>query len=974
MAREQASVAPPAPSRDEEFSPHPVLRAAGREGALFSLRLFGDAADDATALVLGGGTSKRFAPIPPRAATLFEAFASVMANDGDGSLTLGFPLVTFVQQGAKRAAPLFSRGDARTRWLVGDAPWKLPTGARDGAALPVPDALVVELGPNETFTLHGGVWHYLFGLDGAALSAVAMAGRAGLGALVRAATRALEAGADEAVERDEDPSAPEPREGDPAGGGPADTSSEANAATDGPRVTREELAALLEAAQRRASPSRALRCHPHGLVMMTPRGDPTSALRADLQALASEPLPPRGPLAVYLGARGAPLGPEAVVARGSLAPTPSQLEAARAFEATTDLIAVCGPPGCGKTALMHQVTAQAVVSCALGKLWAGPPPRATAWPLVVASTNNAAVDQALAPFVGGRTGGGLALGLRLGNRRAMAEVTVAALTAAIEELERPGAATLKDARAAFEERAAPVRAFLENRAAIKEAAAKKASLERRAVAIREALANMPVEPPATLDAEALDDAERVLREHAEAASRLIPLHLEGPKASVGRAADKWLRACELRAPRVTPVLEALSLPVPFGPLDVQDPHGDITRQRASIERSVSALDRVRLALQAPALRHELDAITAEQAAASHATDDPTLDPALYQAALELRDAWARTHRAALLPRLLAARDAARGEVAEGRGKPLSFALRELAPLFPLAGCTLLSMRGAFPLDREIIDRLVIDEAAQCAPIYAAPAMARARRVMLTGDVAQLPPVYTLDPRVDERLARGLDGDAIAAFRMGSDAISSAQAVAESRARTRLSLVEHFRSQPPIVALASQWSGYTLDVRTEPRSLGDVAPRLSSAVLVIPTAGVGARAPEGVVNDAEASRSVELVTELIADGVAPSDIAVLTPFVGQSLRIERALDRRGMIEGGGVLVSTVHRLQGGERRVVVFSVTATDRRHLRWLGERPHLLHVATSRARDHLVVLVDPRAVADEASLAPLRPFIPDRA
>jgi superfamily I DNA and/or RNA helicase len=124
--------------------------------------------------------------------------------------------------------------------------------------------------------------------------------------------------------------------------------------------------------------------------------------------------------------------------------------------------------------------------------------------------------------------------------------------------------------------------------------------------------------------------------------------------------------------------------------------------------------------------------------------------------------------------------------------------------------------------------------------------------------------------------------------------------------------------------------------------------------------------EGVVNEAEAAAAIALVVQLLADGVAPADLAVLTPFVGQSVRIERELVARGLIERGGILVSTVHRLQGGERRVVIFSVTATERRHLRWLGERPHLLHVATSRAQDHLLVLVDPDAAASDASLAPL--------
>ena len=138
-------------------------------------------------------------------------------------------------------------------------------------------------------------------------------------------------------------------------------------------------------------------------------------------------------------------------------------------------------------------------------------------------------------------------------------------------------------------------------------------------------------------------------------------------------------------------------------------------------------------------------------------------------------------------------------------------------------------------------------------------------------------------------------------------------------------------------------------------------------MVFAVAGVGARAAEGIVNPAEATRAIELVEALVADGVAPSDIAVLSPFVGQSVRIERELVARGLVAHDGVLVSTVHRLQGGERRVVVFSVTATERRHLRWLGERPHLLHVATSRAQDHLIVLLDPAAAEREPALAPLR-------
>ncbi len=947
MAREQASVAPPGPSRDAVFSPHPLLRAPARDGAALSLRLFTEAEDDATALVVGDAQTQRFSPIPARAAPLFEAHAAAMAADVDAALTIGFPLVMFVQQGATRAAPLFSRGGSHARWKSGDVAWKVPAGARAGATLTVPDALELVLGGDEPYALHAGVWHFLFGLDGAALGAIAAAGREGVGALVRAATRALESGGEDAAAEDD--------AAEPTAAGP---------------LTREDLSALGDAAVRRAPPSRALRCHPHGLAMLAPRGDPTSGLRSDLQAVLGETLPPRGPLAVYLGAPAAPPRRAPIFTTGKVSPTPSQLAAAGAFEGTEDIVAVCGPPGCGKTALLHHVAAQTIVACALGTRWSNAPSRAAPWQLVVTSTNNAAVDQALAPFV---VGPGLPVGIRLGSRRALAESTAAALASAMEDLTTGSAGSggsLPDARAAFEARAAPVRAFLREQAAWQKAGAteteRRRTLERRAATLREELARTSDAPPPPVELADLDAAAAALREHVEAAARLAPIHLDGKAPSIKRAIEKWARANALRAPRIEPVLVALGLGMPFGDLDRGDPREDIARQHAAIEATLASIADARSRLTAPALRSELGAVTAELGIVAKGPTAPPLDPALYDAALALRDAWARAHRDLLLPRLATARDAARAEWTEARGKPVPLALRELAALFPLAGCTLLSMRASFQLGADVIDRLVIDEAAQCAPIYAVPALARARRVMLTGDLAQLPPVYTLAAHADDRLARGLDEAAVTPFRMGATSTASAQAVAEPRARARLALTEHFRSQHAIVALASRWSGYTLDVRTPPRSLEDLSPRLSQPVIVLPVPGVGARAPEGVVNEAEAAVAIALVAELVADGVAPSDIAVLTPFVGQSVRIERELVARGLLARDGVLVSTVHRLQGGERRVVIFSITATERRHLRWLGERPHLLHVATSRAQDHLIVLLDPTASAREPSLAPL--------
>lgn len=945
MARADASVAAPGRS-DESFAPYPLLRSPARDGAALSLRLFSDAADDATGFVLRSDDVRALAPIPGRAAAFFEAHAAGLARGDDDELVVGLPLVVFSQGGQRRTAPLLSWTGGRALWRCDGAVWRLPPGARAGTEIAVPTALELRGAPLDdgpSHALHAGVWSALFGLDAPALARITQAGRAGVGALVRAATVALAAA-------DEDLDAP---------------------VADGP-LTRDDVRALADAVNARPASRANAQCHPHALAMLLPRGDPTSGLRAELRALLGDAPPARGALAVFLGAAPAASRAAPLWSHGASAPTASQTYAATAFEGSRDLVALRGPPGCGKTTLLHHLTAQSIVAQALGEAWRRTPTRATPWALVVTSTNNAAVDNALAPFVASRA---LPVGLRVGNRKTLADVTAPTLRAALDALALDDGPSLADARAAFEALAVPARAH--QRIVEAEARARTlregelAGLRARRDALVAWLAAPVTAAPEGLGADAVREAREALVAHVKASRRLVELHVAAPNASPERARRKWSEANARRGPTIARALDALSIERPYRDLDDDDDAVDeLARQRDAMEQCVAALDAIERAAEDPERRAALVRVEAELARIEEgddAVEPPTPDPALVEAALAVRDAWARAHRPRLVPLLLDALalmlDEPRAERARGG---LPEVLASLACLFPVAGCTLLSMRASFPLEGDTIDRLVVDEAGQCAPVYTVPALARATRALITGDTAQLPPVYALDDRLDARLARGLDDDATGPFRMGASATTSAQAVAEGRAGASLALVEHFRSQPAIVALASRWSGYALDVRTPPRSLGGVSPQLSAAVIVRDVRGVGERGPEGVVNEAEGRRVVALVEALVRDGVAPRDIAVLTPFVGQCARLERALQRSGLVRDDGVLVRTVHKLQGGERRVVVFSLAATERKHLRWLAARPHLLHVATSRAQDHLVVFLDVERARGETLLAPL--------
>jgi AAA domain len=548
------------------------------------------------------------------------------------------------------------------------------------------------------------------------------------------------------------------------------------------------------------------------------------------------------------------------------------------------------------------------------------------------------------------------------------------LMAMVDAIEKPGSISVGDATGVFEEHAREVRDFLRKQEQGKESEADRRSNEKRLHARVKTL-EKELEKPFVMEGcndvslRVLEDVLGYLKTLEEETLRVMEKWVECDKPKLKIAREKWNVAYDRVLPFLMPSVQLMGMDMPCGAMGVSqtDVRQELIRRHEELQVTATNTKRVINGRN----RHQWERELASLRSQIHGDAEPrevqkfVPDAKLVGAALDLRDAWVRSHKTRLLPVLYGLHARLTEDQRGDRKRPMPDVLRMLAGVFPVAGCTLLSMRQSFPLEPDVIDRLVIDEAGQCAPVYAVPALARAKKALITGDVAQLTPVYTLDDRADQRIARDLS-PTVTPFRMATSSITSSQAVAESRNVTHITLVEHFRSQPDIVRLASTWSGYSLDVRTPVRSLTAISPWLSKPVILVRVRGHGERTPSGVVNEIEARKVIAITVGLIADGVAPSDIAVLTPFVGQSTHLEQALYARGLTGEGGVLVRTVHKLQGGERRVVIFSLTATQPHHLAWVVERPHLLHVATSRAQDHLVVVLDPDRASTKPGLAAL--------
>jgi DNA replication ATP-dependent helicase Dna2 len=105
-------------------------------------------------------------------------------------------------------------------------------------------------------------------------------------------------------------------------------------------------------------------------------------------------------------------------------------------------------------------------------------------------------------------------------------------------------------------------------------------------------------------------------------------------------------------------------------------------------------------------------------------------------------------------------------------------------------------------------------------------------------------------------------------------------------------------------------------------------------------------------------------------VPGEEIGVIAPYRAQVAAIRQRLDRLAPAGEPPVVVDTVDRFQGGERRVVVYSFGGRASGGLQLRGRDfladPNRLNVALTRAQRKLILVGDRRWLAGEPLLAKL--------
>jgi superfamily I DNA and/or RNA helicase len=231
---------------------------------------------------------------------------------------------------------------------------------------------------------------------------------------------------------------------------------------------------------------------------------------------------------------------------------------------------------------------------------------------------------------------------------------------------------------------------------------------------------------------------------------------------------------------------------------------------------------------------------------------------------------------------------------------------------------------------------VVDEATQAIEPATYLALLRADRAVLAGDHLQLPPTVL----------------SAAAQQGGLGTSLFERLVAVHGAAISVTLAEQHRMNARIMAFPSE-ALYHGALRAHPDVAGHA---IDDAPLeLVDTAGRGfeEETPEGSdskVNPGEAELVAAEVERLLARGLAPADVAVISPYDGQ---VQRLRQRLAASLDAGLEVDTVDGFQGREKEAVVVSlVRSNEAGEVGFLAD-VRRMNVAITRARKKLVVVGD---------------------
>ncbi len=267
---------------------------------------------------------------------------------------------------------------------------------------------------------------------------------------------------------------------------------------------------------------------------------------------------------------------------------------------------------------------------------------------------------------------------------------------------------------------------------------------------------------------------------------------------------------------------------------------------------------------------------------------------------------------------------------------------------------------------DLLDYLIVDEAGQVAPEVAIPTFSLAKQAIVVGDTLQIEPVWSVSPQLDGVIThcKGLVSTDEEFNQIEKDGLISssgsvmklAQRACEyqqSKLAKGMMLKEHRRCLDSIISYSNR---YVYDNELLPKQ-GNVQKK----GLTIPTKGFlhisseSHKQGSSRINKLEASIIAKWINEYAEQFMTVYDkpieeiVAVVTPYGAQAGVIKKQLIAENS-DFKKITCGTVHSLQGAERPIVIFSLVVGIEDKTTFINSGYNMLNVAISRAKHSFLV------------------------
>lgn len=273
-------------------------------------------------------------------------------------------------------------------------------------------------------------------------------------------------------------------------------------------------------------------------------------------------------------------------------------------------------------------------------------------------------------------------------------------------------------------------------------------------------------------------------------------------------------------------------------------------------------------------------------------------------------------------------------------------------VFPIWLANLADLSSVLPLQKEIFDLVIIDEATQCDIASALPAIYRAKNVLITGDPNQL--------RHYSFVSKAQQSKALEKYELPNEKLfdyrnRSILDVFLSKVQSQdqvTFLKEHFRSTPSLIEFSNQqFYDKQLEVmKSIPKFTG-------TSQIEYYHVEEGRRDKKGI-NAKEAEVLVDklnvLITNFLAKEEYPS-IGIISPFSSQVTYLNSLIRENyqlDTIKKFNLLCGTPYHFQGSEREIILMSLGVCDETHHSAFHHinKPEVLNVAITRAKKYQYV------------------------